>query len=379
MDTDTVASQMDAQTATNTSVSARQLYQHDPFLALLKDRFRLSNLWISIGSMAFPAVVFSIWWLTWVSRGHAVTSGDIVSVLLQIFVLFSSIFLIYAAVPASIAHLFNTLKGNGTIGESRSQETYETFMQHTVSWIDNGWWTVAILAIVVGYLLYRLLLLEPTSQSPLPYWIRLIVLLSYGPMMYAAGMSVARLLLTLILTNYLFTHFKLQIKPLHPDGTGGLAILGRLLWLCVSIMLWVALLIGIGVISQNLARLSTSEIVLLGAVYLTLTPALLLGWLIFPHRMMVKAREEMLQPLTEEYQRTLMQSLRTSASDPRSVVAETRRLVALKQRYDLVRDSFPTWPLETSAVSRIGVTVLLPLLFPLITELFPLAFHALGL
>lgn len=307
------------------------------------------------------------------------TSGDIVGVLLQIFVLFSSLFLIYAVVPASIAHLFNTLKGNGTIGESRSQQTYETFMQQTVSWIDNGWWTVAILAVVVGYILYRLLLLEPTSQSPLPYWIRCLVILSYGPMMYAAGMSVVRLLLTLVLTNTLFTHFKLQVKPPHSDGAGGLAILGSLLGLCVSIMLWVALLIVIGVISQNLSKLSTSEIVLLGAVYLTLTPALLLGWLIFPHQMMVKEREEMLQPLTDEYQRTLLQSLQTSASDTRGGVAQTRQLVALKQRYELVRDSFPTWPLETSTLSRIGVTVLLPLLFPLITALFPLAFHALGL
>ena len=142
-----------------------------------------------------------------------------------------------------------------------------------VSWINSGWWTVAILGIVVGYLCYRLVLLEPPRSSPLPYWIRLVVLLSYGPMMYATGMSVVRLLLALIFTNRLFTRFKLQITPLHPDGSGGLAILGHLLWLSIGILLWVALLLVIAVISRNLSPLSLSEMVLLGAIYLTLTPA----------------------------------------------------------------------------------------------------------
>ncbi len=66
-----------------------------------------------------------------------------------------------------------------------------------------------------------------------------------------------------------------------------------------------------------------------------------------------------------------------------TVVAETHRLTALKQRYDLVHTSFPTGPLEINGLGRLVATVvlpiLIPLLLPLIASLISLASHALGL
>jgi hypothetical protein len=58
-------------------------------------------------------------------------------------------------------------------------------------------------------------------------------------------------------------------------------------------------------------------------------------------------------------------------------------LTALKQRYDLVRDTFPTWPLEVNGLSRLAVTAilpaLLPLILPLIASLISLLSHAIGI
>lgn len=367
----------------NAILSARQFYCNDPLLVLLKEKLHLNDFWISAGALLFPGMVFLCWWLLWADRTHLWTPDNTLSVLLQTFVLFPFIFLIYVLVPDSTASLFNTLKINGVIGKQRRKqsgtETYEDFAQQLSAWIGKSWWTVAIMGIVVGYALYRLLLLEPTSASPVPYWMRFCAVIIYLPMMYATGISVVRLLLALFFTNLLFYRFTLQVKPLHPDGAGGLGVLGRLLWLCVCIMLWVALLLVATVLSRNLNWLSLTEMILLGAIYISLTPALLLGWLIFPHQLMVKARDEALQPLTNEYQQALLQPLSAGTQDTRSVVAETRRLLALKQRYELVRDSFPIWPMEASALSRVGVTVILPLILPLITSLVTLALHALGL
>jgi len=119
--------------------------------------------------------------------------------------------------------------------------------------------------------------------------------------------------------------------------------------------------------------------VLLAAIYVVLTPSLLIGWLVFPHRVMVRARDETLQPLADEFQQALMQSLSSAEYDMRTVVAGTRRLAALKQRYDLVRNTFPTWPLKINTVSRLVATALLPLMLPLIASLISLVSHALGL
>jgi len=140
-------------------------------------------------------------------------------------------------------------------------------------------------------------------------------------------------------------------------------------------MLWEALLLSATWLSRNLHWLSFPEMLLLGAMYVILTPALLLGWLVFPHRVMVRARDEALQPLVDEFQQALTQSLLSVGHDIRSAIAGTRQLAALKQRYDLVRDTFPTWPLEISALGRVGVTVVLPLILPLITSLISFALH----
>jgi hypothetical protein len=224
-----------------------------------------------------------------------------------------------------------------------------------------------------------MLLLEPLSASPVPYWMRVCAIICYLPMMYVTGISVIRLLLALIFTNWLFSRFTLHIKPLHPDGAGGLGVMTPLLWSSVGLMLWEALLLLASFLSRNLFWLSLSEMSLLAAIYITLTPALLVGWLIFPHLKMVKTRDELLQPLTDEYQRALLQSLSSDEYDTRALVSSTRHLNVLKQRYDLLRDAFPIWPLEVSTLSRIGVTIILPLLLPIITSLITLTLHPLGI
>lgn len=364
-------------------LTARQLYQHDPLLVLLRDRWHLSTIWICAGVVLLPGSVYFFWWLGWIRTAPAWNVSDTLSVLLQTFILFPVIFLIYVLIPGSIAGLFNTLKTNGVIGEPRkhlsSGKTYEAFVQQMVSWIDNIGWILAIVVLVVCYALYRLLLLEPGSSSSVPYWMRVCAVISYWPLMYVTGISVLRIVLALIFTNWLFSRFTLQVKPLHPDGAGGLGAMGNLLWMSVGIMLWEVLLLAASVLSRNLIWLSLSEMILLGAIYIALTPALLIGWLLFPHSMMVKARDEMLRPLTDAYQQALTQSLSSNEYDTRSLVSETRRLTALKQRYDLVHDSFPVWPLETGALGRIAVTVILPLLLPILTSLITLALHPLGL
>ncbi len=362
---------------------ARHLYQHDPLLVLLKDRCHLSTSWICAGVVLLPASVFLFWWFAWVRTVTVWNVDNTFSVLLQTFLLFPGIFLLYVLVPDTIATLFNTLHRSGVIGDPHpslsSTTTYEAFVQHMVVWTDNIRWTRAVIVLVICYALYRLLLLEPTSLSPVPYGMRVGAILIYLPLMYVTGMSVIRLVLALIFTNWLFSRFALQVKPLHPDGAGGLGAMGYLLWTSVGILLWEVLLLVASVLSRNLIWLSLWEMILLGAIYIVLTPALLIGWLLFPHHLMVKTRNELLQPLAEQYQQALLHSLSSHEYDTRSLVSRTRHLTALKQQYDLVHESFPIWPLETRALRRLGVTVIVPLLLPLLTSLITLALHPLGL
>ncbi|BCL79524.1 hypothetical protein ccbrp13_19890 [Ktedonobacteria bacterium brp13] len=372
----------------STTLLAMQFYQHDPLLVLLKEKLHFRNLWISIGMMLPPGIVYLAWWLllrtelptTWNNK-------DFFSVIIQIFLLFPLLFLIYTSIPTFIADLFNTLLTNGVIGTYRNdrsgKETHASFQKQLIYWIDNSWWTVAIMLVVILYVLFRLLVRElPDQHNLISYPVRATVIIMYAPLMFATGMSVIRLVLALIFMNRLLYFFTLQIKPLHADGSGGLGILEHILWLCVGMMLWVVILLAAAVLAHNLSGLSLLEMFLLGAIYIALIPALLIGWFIIPHRMMVKARAEALQPLAVTYQQALMQSLSSGIQDTQSMTDETLRLETLKKHYDLAYTSFPVWPLETSTLSSAGITILLPVILPLllppIVSLILLALQRLG-
>ncbi len=392
MDVDLSMQQEGPQSTTvGTTLSAQQFYQHDPLLVLLKNKWRLNDLWIIAGAIVTPGIVFSFWWF-WVeyvvgSKVQIWIPGDTVSALLQTFATFPLLVMIYLLIPASIARLFNTLRANRVIGESRREragsESYEDFVRQLVTWMDKSWWAAMGLVVVVLYLFCRLLLIELHNPSSVPFWLRACALVMWLPLMYATLMSVVRLLLTLVFTNWLFYRFTILVKPLHPDGSGGLGALGHLLWLSVGIMFWDALLLSTALVTSHMTLFSFLEILPLAAIYVSLTPSLLIGWLYLPHRVMVKARDEALLPLTEEFRQTFQQTMPSVGDDTASIVAGTSRLAALKQRYDLVQETFPTWPVEVQDLRRLVATgslpALLPLLLPLVPPLITFLMHGFNL
>ena len=371
-------------------VSARQFYQHDPLLVLLKDKWGLRTLWILLGAMVLAGGAFLTWGL-WIghisaSRGDFWVLGDTLSVLLQTFVIFPLLFLIYLRIPAALADLFNTLRTNGVIGEVRKDrpgvESYAHFVHSLVTWTDRSWWAAGAAVVVVLYVLVRILLIDPQLSSRLPYGLRVVTYVVYLPLMYATILSVIRLVLALGFTNWLFYLFQIRVKPLHADGSGGLGSLGRILWVSVALMLWDALLLSAALLSVGKNLFSPLEMILLGAVYVALIPSLLIGWLLLPHRMMVKARVEALQPLADQFQQALLVTQPSLNNDAKSIKDGTDRLSELKQRYDLVRDIFPTWPLEVHELRRVvaalSLPALLPLLLPLLPQLISLVSHLLS-
>ena len=372
-----------------TTLSAEQFYRHDPLLTLLKSKWRLNDFWVIAGVMLLPGAVYLLWWFwgEYVTKVHFWLLGDTVGALLQTLVCFPLLFMIYLLLPTSIAGLFNTLRANGVIGESRKDrsgsESYEDFLQQLVAWTDSSWWAAAGLTVVVLYLFYRLVLIDPYTATPVPFWQRAIANIVFSPLLYITIMSITRLLLALVFTNWLFYRFTILIKPLHPDGSGGLGALGSLLWISVLTMFWDALFLSTIIISIAKTLISPLEIFLLALIYVTLTPSLLVGWLFLPHQVMVKARDEALLPLTDQFQQSVMQAMPSAADDTTTIVAGTSRLSALKERYDLVQETFPTWPLEVRELRRVVATgslpALLPFLLPLLPQLISFVGHLVGI
>ncbi len=86
---------------------------------------------------------------------------------------------------------------------------------------------------------------------------------------------------------------------------------------------------------------------------------------------MVKARDEALLPLTDHFREAFQQMLPSAADDTATIVAGTSRLSALKERYDLVQETFPIWPLEVRELRRVVATGILPVLLPFLLPFVP--------
>ncbi len=211
-----------------------------------------------------------------------------------------------------------------------------------------------------------------TAQTQL--LLRLAVLVAYTLSLYGVFFSIVRLLILLVFSVRLFRMFHLQVNPLHPDGSGGFAIVGRLLTASVLI----ATIIGAAAVVMSLLFLERGanplwriETLLLGAIYLLLTPLLLYGWLWTPHRGMLEARDQVLRPLADEFQQAIQRSMPTAQDDAVSVKAGTERLGEIKQRYELLHEAFPTFPVRTFVSSSLIVTSVLPALSALLSSLVP--------
>ena len=185
---------------------------------------------------------------------------------------------------------------------------------------------------------------------------------------YIICFIIIRVVLLLMFINRLFLLFTIQVKPLHSDGSGGLGSLGHIWWISVGMMFAISL--AFLAVSQRFA--SPGGIIIITALYLVFILALVIGWLALPHHMMLQARNELLQPITDEYEQAVKETLPSITGDTATIVAGTERLTALQDRYKLLRDNFPVWPLEIVQMRRLGVVLILPALLSILPALLDL-------
>src|SRR5436305_14393621 len=83
--------------ASGTTLSAQQLYQHDPLLVLLKDKWQLNDFWVIVGVIVPPGGIYLLWWVwgEYVLKVHFWLLGDTFGALLQTLVCWPLLFLIY--------------------------------------------------------------------------------------------------------------------------------------------------------------------------------------------------------------------------------------------------------------------------------------------
>jgi hypothetical protein len=355
---------------------AQRLYQGDPLLVWLRDRRQISySVWV------VSLALLSFFLLAFLPRmvGVPLNASSFAVSALQGLIIMPLGFSLYLLIPDFVAGLYDVLHKGGVIGEAcqEGDPAYPTFIDNLVADVNRRSWIVMALVLVALYWYYRLNVPiegDPTRDIPSQYrlWIRLIYLLIYSPLIYGALLTLVRFMLGLLYSHRLFRQFKLQINPLNPDGAGGLSHVGTML--VVSVL--VAVLLGaasagmiIFNISLGLNPFTRAETIALGIIYLVFTPLLFAIWLWAPHQALLEARQEAMLPLATEYLRATEQALPVLEESAEAIKAKTERLVEIKRQYDLVRDTYPVWPLPDQTLKRLVATASLPALSPFLSGL----------
>jgi hypothetical protein len=342
-------------TVPSTIIAPEQLY--DPLLVLFKVKLRLNNWWAITGMGVITTTGLYGWLRLGTLTPLQILIGSIVVPLWMG---------IYLFLPSTIADLFNGLWRNGVIGEYRADRpgsgSYKEFVEKQARWIHSRWWVGVAFFVLALYWLSRFFFLHDDPIKIAPLWLQCIMIFVFSLVGYVGVLSIVWLLSMVVSINRLFHVFTIRVRPLHPDGSGGLGLFNRFLWISIALVM-------IGVCSVlPLSPHSFNIYYILGAIvgYLITLPLLLTAWLAWPHHMMVQARNELLQPLIDEYEQAISETMPSAKGDTEAINAGTERLAALQKRYEQVRNSFPTWPIEIVQLRRLAIVLILPLLLSLL-------------
>ncbi|HEY4389223.1 MAG TPA: hypothetical protein VGN34_32675, partial [Ktedonobacteraceae bacterium] len=235
--TGTVAIQKSVSPAATEQLMPKQLYSRDLLFVLLRDVLHWNDVTIVVVTIIISVLLIFVPPLIW---DFGLKAGDIVRDLLQAIVAFPLLAFQCLRLPTEIADLFNSLRTRNIVGDCRDDQsvtkTYAQFLQRLVAQVDSPWWTVGAIVLVVAYAIYRLIsvdqftsVLQPrvpmvnpveVTQQTQQFMYRIGFLILYSIMLYSAFIAIARLLVVLLNTSALFRTFKINVNPLHPDGSG---------------------------------------------------------------------------------------------------------------------------------------------------------------
>jgi hypothetical protein len=247
-------------------------------------------------------------------------------------------------------------------------KSYTKFIQDLSFWMNRPLWPIGTFIFIIIYLVNRYLVNGPPFLSYVPLWLQLVTAVLDIIIAYNAIMCIIRLLITLFFSNRLFRSFTIHVKPLHPDGAGGLGVMRNIVWFSVIIIMATTLTFfnTIQLTTDRNTFSSSLDIIGLIAAYVILTPSLILGWLILPHSLMLKERDKVLKPFMDEFQAITEHPQNLEMAETASILADNDRLSAITHRYSLINDSFPKWPLEVSQIRRLIATLSIPAFLTLI-------------
>ncbi len=345
----------------------RSLYRFDPIALLLIEKFHFSPLTLSLLSGVFSTVIYLLTaWISatlWSKPGQVGLLQDWIPWVMGIFI--SPVVLgFYLWSFQAIDKVVQELE------ESDVLETEKTEIDQVILNLYGRRWrrffavSSAIFFSTLVFVIQPQLEASWTSSSLLP---SLVTTISTLPVTYMGTMLVLNLISNILILHRILGKKDLNVSPLHPDRCGGLRSLSnyslKTAYLVAILGVWLGV-VEYQVITQGIGR-GFWLIHLMIPIYVFLSLACFFGPLLAAHASMKKAKEKLLHQIAHQFRANYSEIYNSLTEDIDILKKKTEKIQQLRTIHTMT-DEFPVWPFDIQTFRRYLLTVLTPLLAPLV-------------
>ena len=331
---------------------------------------------------------FSAW-----SAGYLSTSGTVIGFVndpsvYTNFVIGLVMFTYYAWIPRGIVAVFEGLGESGVIGDAVSSKgdragyaSYSALVDDMVSQLGKWWWPAIALAVSTTVTL-TLLLPQYLALGKSAWWTAatfpLIVCLGWFLIgFYGLLVVLFYSVLSVVWLRKLFTGFAVRVRPLYPDGAGGLASLGNFTLKLSYMIAFVGMILVVTPITRNYVAVGTLQFrwtpeLLTGlGVYVVSAPIVFFAPLSVAHQAMKDAKHQLLLNIARRFDAEYGDVHGVLDGDLQDLGDRSQVLGELQDLHKMT-SAFPVWPFNVDNVTRFGTAYVSPFIIPLLMELFSL-------
>lgn len=280
------------------------------------------------------------------------------------FVLTPLVVSLYLALPELVAGLLRRLCTDAVIDPAAAPRALHEFADDLARRLSRDWMFTAFLTVV--YFAYALRYAHATMTVSLGTFIFVASLVAQAAIFYLAVVAVVWMLRTTQeIGKLLNSHDDLPIRaqPLHPDGCGGLWIVGHMLTLVLyaaAILASVGVGIFLALSGTPVVPTRRVELYLLGLFYVVLLPSAWINLLWLPHQLLDQRRDQILTPVAKVFDATMATARPSLADNAARLKAKADSLSDIKRQFTLLDEVCPVWPLRIRRLQRVTATAILP-------------------
>jgi hypothetical protein len=217
-------------------------------------------------------------------------------------------------------------------------------------------WAMTFAGFMVSLLIVALWMITTSKIAPQTFWVvanpHILSWLAFTN--FFIGYVIALVIIDMIQITYslykIFNSKNISVQALHPDGAGGLGVIGKFSWNCIFIIAPIGFTYSVNIINRYMLHSNFFgdhgiSIFIPVIVYLVLAPIIYFIPLVGAHKKMVEFRDRKILITSRKYEEALNQLSSISQNSRGEYDECLHQVKGLKEQW-AIEMTYPVWPIK---------------------------------